>query len=137
MSMISVAASRPAIGPIERGATLGVDSQQVLPFDALRRGVIFHNPGAVNVRLAAGNIAASTGAGSMLIEPESEFSIFADDINGLINISTPWNACSESGSGNPLTIFNFTDNNSGIIQSSNPSLATSTSHPTIGSPLGS
>jgi hypothetical protein len=136
MSTIELLHDIPILGPIGIAiSTLGIASQQILPFDPVRRGFIIHNPGGNNVRLAPGNLAASVGAGSILIEPESEFSIFADDIDRLINLNCSWNACADSGSTNPLTIFNFTDDNQSVAAPE--ALANVTSHPTIASPIGS
>jgi hypothetical protein len=126
----------PILGPIGIAVnTLGMASQQVMPSDPVRRGFIVHNPGGNNVRLAPGNLAASVGAGSLLIEPQSEFSIFADDIDNLQNLNCAWNACADSGVSNPLTIFNFTDNNQSVPAPE--ALVTLTSHPLISSPVGS
>jgi hypothetical protein len=62
----------PVLGPIGVGVSgLGAVWQQVLASDITRRGVIFHNPGAVDVLVAPLNLGPqpASDAGALRIFP--------------------------------------------------------------------
>src|SRR5579862_2507072 len=104
----------PVLGPIGVAAIIpdGLPVQ-VLPADNVRHALIFHNPGTNNIRVAPANLSVSAVSGTILIYPQSELIIFPDD-DELINVNCAWNALADSGLFNPLTIFNFTDNNQSV-----------------------
>lgn len=105
----SLAGDIPVLGPIGVAiATLGAASAAVLAGDAVRHGVIFHNPGSDTVWITPGNLAAAAGAGSIPVYPQTEVSIFEED---MLKVICAWNARTQSLSNQPLTILNFTDNN--------------------------
>lgn len=103
----------PVLGPIGVAvSTLGTTAAQVIAADPVRRGIVFHNPGNVVIRIAPANVALVSGSGGIVIYPQSDF-ILLDD-NPLFNVNCAWNAVADSGSNNTLTIFNFTDANSSV-----------------------
>lgn len=104
----------PILGPIGIGiGALGTVSQQVIGSDAVRHGLIFHNPGDQNIRIMPANVTPIAGAGGIVLYPQTEQEIFGDE-NSYLNINCAWNAVADSGSNNPLTILNFTDNNQSV-----------------------
>lgn len=124
----------PVLGPIGIGiATLGTAAMTpVLGADPMRRGVIFHNPGANILRVTPGNIVALGLAGAAIIYPQSELSIFADD---LTNVNCAWNAWVDNGANQPITVLNFTDNNPAVTNPPEALAQLNTGTP-ITSPLG-
>lgn len=102
----------PVLGPIGIAvSTLGTTWSQVLAADRLCRGVIFHNPGTVNVFVAPANLSAqpASAQGALLIYPGEEADILAD--NEHVNVNAAWMAWAASGSNQPLTILSFTGAN--------------------------
>lgn len=100
----------PVLGPIGVGvATLNGTPSLVLAADAQRRGVVFHNPGSNNLRVSPVGTVLSGNAGGILIYPQSDFVFFADDEH--VNVNAAWNAWVDSGSGQPISILNFTSAN--------------------------
>lgn len=105
----------PVLGPIGVGvATLGTVWQQVLDFDANRRGVIFHNPGSNNLYVAPRNLSAQppSGAGALLIYPQEEAVILAENEHD--NVNTAWMAWVDQGVNQPISILNFTGTNQSV-----------------------
>lgn len=105
----------PVLGPIGVAVgTLGTTWTQVLAADVSRRGVIFHNPGSVNVFVAPANLSAqpASGAGALLIYPGEEQDVLALDEHQ--NVNAAWMAWAASGSNRPLTILDFTGTNSSV-----------------------
>jgi hypothetical protein len=101
----------PVLGPIGVAVTtVGTTAAQVIGADAVRRGILFHNPGSVNLRIAPVGSTLVTAAGGILIYPGEEFELLEGDDN-LFNVNCAWQAVADGGSNNALTIFNFTDNN--------------------------
>lgn len=98
----------PVIGPQGVAATLTTTAQQVLAFDAVRRGVIFANPGTETVYLAPVNLAGQPVAGAVQIYPQEQWELFADPP---VSVNTAWKAWVAVGPTAPLTILNFTDIN--------------------------
>lgn len=104
----------PVLGPIGIAIDdLGTTSQQVLAGDPVRRGLVFHNPGAVSIRLAPANLTPVAGAGGILLYGQSDLILLEGDDN-MFNLNCAWKAVADSGADNPLTIFNFTDNNQSV-----------------------
>jgi hypothetical protein len=124
----------PVLGPIGVGiATLGTTWAQVIGADTQRRGIIFHNPGAQNLRAAPANLAAQENAGALLIYPQEEATILAED--EMQNVNCAWMAWVDGGSNQPLSILNFTGTNSSVPP---PEMLTSLNQGTaITSPNGS
>lgn len=105
----------PVLGPIGIGiATLGTTWAQVLAADTQRRGVIFHNPGSENLFVAPANLASqpANGAGALLIYPQEEAVLFAEDEHE--NVNCAWMAWVASGSDQPISILNFTASNPAV-----------------------
>jgi len=107
--LASLAYDVPVLGPIAIAfPTLGTSSTSVLGPDSTRAGVVFHNPGSQIIRITPANLTPISGAGGILIYPQEEEAIFSD---AAISLNSGWNAVADSGSTNPLTIFNFTGYN--------------------------
>jgi hypothetical protein len=104
----------PVLGPLAVGvSTLNQVWQQALGADTGRRGLIFHNPGSNNLRVAPANLPSqpSNGQGALLIYPQEEVTLFPGDEH--VNVNCAWMAWTDSGSNQPITILNFTDTFSG------------------------
>lgn len=102
----------PVLGPIGVGiGTLGTAWAQVLGVDTQRRGVVFHNPGSNNLRVAPANLSGqpAQGQGGILIYPQEEFELYGDDEH--MNISQAWMAWVDTGSNQPISILSFTGSN--------------------------
>lgn len=102
----------PVLGPTGVGfATMGAVWQQVLAFDATRRGVIFHNPGAIDLLVAPANLPSQpvNGAGAIRIYPQSEAVILAENEHD--NVNSAWMGWSDGGANQPISILNFTGTN--------------------------
>lgn len=102
----------PVLGPIGIGfATIGATWQQVLGFDATRRGVIFHNPGTVDLLVAPANLSSqpANGAGAIRIYAQSEAVILAENEHD--NVNSAWMAWSDGGTNQPISILNFSGTN--------------------------
>lgn len=126
----------PVLGPIGVGiGTLGTTWAQVLAADSQRRGVVFHNPGANNLRVAPANLSVqpSSGQGAILIYPDEEFELYADDEH--MNCNQAWMAWVDTGSNQPISILNFTGNNPAVTNPPMP-LAQLNQGSGITSPLG-
>lgn len=111
----------PVLGPIGVAvATLGTTWSQVLAADIQRRGVLFHNPGSGNVRLAPATLGAQpgNGQGAVLLYPQSEFAILPGDENQ--NINCAWMAWVDLGSNQPLSILNFSNANPAVTTAPMP-----------------
>lgn len=105
----------PVLGPIGIGiATLGIVWSPVLAADNQRRGVVFHNPGANNLRVAPANLGSqpAAGNGALLIYPQEEAIILAEDEHQ--NVNTAWMAWVDTGSNQPISILNFTGTNQSV-----------------------
>jgi hypothetical protein len=127
----------PVLGPIGVGiGTLGTTWAQVLAADSQRRGVVFHNPGSQNLRVAPANLTVqpSAGQGAILIYPDEEFELYADDEH--MNCSQAWMAWVDSGSNQPISILNFTGANPAVTSPPMP-LAQLNQGSIIASPNGS
>lgn len=91
----------PVVSPVAlQTNSLGAGSQALLPADPNRHGVLFSNPGTVTCAVCPDNLAASIGAGSIIVLPGAEKRIVGND---LVKINCGWNAIAQSGSGNSLT----------------------------------
>lgn len=96
----------PVIGPVAVAKTVGATVTQVAAADPVRRGILFHNPGSVAIRVAPSNLTPSIGIGGIVIYPQTEFALYSD---GFIQVNCAWSAIADDGSSNPLTVFDFTD----------------------------
>lgn len=126
----------PVIGPLAvANATLNQVWQQVLGADNGRRGVVFHNPGANNLRVAPANLSVQPahGEGAFLIYPQEELILLAE--NEHENVNCAWMAWTDAGSSQPISILNFTDVNSSFAAPQ--PLASLNQSSSILSPLGS
>lgn len=95
----------PVTSPVaELLATLGTGSETLLDPDPNRHGVIFHNPGTVNVAVCPDNVAAVVGAGSIVILPGDRKQIIGND---RVRINCGWNAIAASGSTNRITALSL------------------------------
>ena len=79
---------------------LGTASIPILAADPNRNGVIFCNPGTVAAAVCPSNIAASIGAGSIVILPGASKEIIGND---LVKVNCAWNGISQTGQNNALT----------------------------------
>lgn len=102
----------PVLGPIGVAvAALGLSPVAVIGADPVRRGIIFHNPGTVNLRVVPANLTPTPGAGGIVVYPQTEETIYGDEN---LHVNSGWNAVADSAGSNPLTILNFTDNNQSV-----------------------
>lgn len=104
----------PVLGPIGVAVTgLNTVWQQVLGPDVTRRGVIFHNPGSVDVLVAPANLNSqpATDAGALRIYAQSDMVLLAEDEHENINIA--WMGWTDSSTG-ILSILNFTGTNASV-----------------------
>lgn len=96
----------PVVSPVGFPTiNLGTGSQTILAADPNRTGVIFANPGTVAVGVCPSNLAASIGAGSVVILPGDSKRIIGNDY---VRINCAWNGCAQSGSNNALTVLGLT-----------------------------
>jgi hypothetical protein len=79
---------------------VGTGSISILAPDPNRTGVIFGNPGTVNVAVTASNLSASIGAGSIVILPGGSKSIIG---NSRVKVNCGWNGIAQSGNTNVIT----------------------------------
>ena len=101
----------PVLGPIGVGIASVVPVwQQVLAADLTRRGVVFHNPGNVDVLVAPANLASqpATDAGALRIYPGNDLVLLTDDEH--TNVNAAWQAWVDAGTGK-LSILNFSGTN--------------------------
>lgn len=135
MPLADLAHDIPVLGPIGVAiASITTVWAQVLARDVTRRGVIFHNPGSVDVLVAPANLGSqpATDAGALRIYAQSDLELFAEDEHQ--NINSPWMAWVDGGSG-ILSILNFTGTNAS--QPAPMPLASLNQGSSILSPLGS
>lgn len=113
MPLAGLSNAIPVLGPIGIGiATLGTTWIQVLPADAGRRGVLFYNPGANNLRVTPVNLAVQGNAGAFLIYPGEWLEFYADDLS--VNVNSAWMAWVDTGTNQPISILNFTSTNTSV-----------------------
>lgn len=86
--------------PTSTQVLLGTASQPVLPADANRMGVEFHNPGTVTLALCPSNLAAIVGAGSIVLLPGQTKRIIG---NSRVKINCAWNGIAAQGNNNAVT----------------------------------
>jgi hypothetical protein len=125
----------PVLGPIGVAVSgIGTVWSQVLGSDPTRRGVIFHNPGAVDVLVAPSNIAVqpATDAGALRIYAQSDLVLLSEDEHQ--NLNTAWMGWTDAGTG-ALSILNFSGTNSSVPPPM--PLANLNQGSSIASPLGS
>lgn len=84
--------------------TLGTGSVQVLAADPNRSGVLFANPGTNVAAVCPSNLAASIGAGSIIILPGDSKRIIGND---RVRINCAWNGIAQSGANNALTALSL------------------------------
>lgn len=70
-----------------------------------RRGIIFANPGSVNIYVVPSNLAAVIGQG-ILVLPGAQVELLGNPSRN-INYNCAWNAIAATGSNNPLTIMDL------------------------------
>jgi hypothetical protein len=105
----------PVLGPIGVGvATLGTTWQQIIAADSQRRAIVFHNPGANNLRVAPANLTVQPahGQGGMLIYPGEDLQLYAEDEHE--NINCGWMGWVDAGVNQPVSILNFTGANASV-----------------------
>lgn len=86
-------------------AALTTGSAQLMPANQNRRGVQFGNPGAIYYKgFAPGNLAASIGAGSIVLAPQATKLIRA---TGKVRVNCAFNAVTQSGADGTATALEF------------------------------
>lgn len=91
----------PITSPVGSQATgIGTASQQILAADPNRTGVMFSNPGTQIVAASPSNVAASIGAGSIVILPGDTKRIIG---NARVKVNCAWNGIAAGGSSNVIT----------------------------------
>lgn len=113
--MISVSAGGAlTVGSASGGTTIGYNNIStspvvILPLDAQRRSITFHNPGSVLIFVAQ-TVLQNTGSDALYVPSLSNLGgSFLVPANGGVLIidgecQKPWQAFSAAGLGNPLTI---------------------------------
>ncbi len=89
--------------PVSSGAVLDTASQRILAANPLRKGVVFMNGGTANVAVCPDNLAASMGAGSIIILP-GQTKEFMGSFDARVNCG--WNGIAMQV-GSPLSILEF------------------------------
>jgi hypothetical protein len=92
----------PITSPLTYGVALATTSISVIGANRVRRGIIFHNPGTVNLFVCPANLVAANGAGSFTLLPGQTRQFLA---SGGIRVNCGWNGIAASSSGNPLTVM--------------------------------
>jgi hypothetical protein len=93
--------------PVSSGVLLGTAVVSAIGSNAQRRGIAFHNPGTVAVSVCPSNLSVAYGvAGSIIVLPGQTKTYMAKPLSR-IRVSCGWNAASQSGSNNPLTILEY------------------------------
>ena len=91
----------PVVSPVGFPTiNLGLGSVLILAADPNRRGVQFHNPSAVVAAVCPSNLAASIGAGSIIVLPGDTKTIMGND---RVKVNCAWNGASASAGPNALT----------------------------------
>ncbi len=115
LNQASLVSDVPVLGPQGVAVTgLTTVASQVLAADAVRHGVLFHNPGATyNKRVLPLGPALAGGAGGILIAPQTSFVILEDEAPGTFSVNCGWQAVTDNNADGTLTVLNFTDSNPG------------------------
>jgi len=79
-------------------------SAQLIGSNQNRRGILFHNPGTQNKAIAPANLAASQGAGSIILLPKAQKQINA---SGKVRINCAFNALTANNADGALTALEF------------------------------
>lgn len=93
--------------PVSYGAAVGTTIAQVIGTSTTRHGIIFHNPGTVNLYVFPSlNTAVTTTVigGSILIFPGGAWELPSAMYP---NVNCAWSAFATTGSSNPLTVVEF------------------------------
>jgi hypothetical protein len=90
--------------PLASGKLLAAASLAAIGANAQRRGITFHNPGAVNLAVCPSNLVAAIGAGSIILLPGQTRTYMAKP-KSRIRVNCGWNAIAASGTNNPLTVL--------------------------------
>lgn len=85
-------------------SALTTGSAQFLPANKNRRGLLFHNPGTQNKGISPGNLAASIGAGSIIVLPKDQKEIRAF---GKVRMNCAFNACTANNADGTLTALEY------------------------------
>lgn len=104
----------PVLGPIAAAVTnLTTVAGQVLGFDAVRHGILFHNPGTKTKRVAPLGAALAGGSGGVVIFPGSSWMLMQDEHTDF-QVNCGWQAVTDDNADGALTILNFTDVNPAV-----------------------
>lgn len=79
-------------------------SSTILPANRNRRGLLWHNPGTQNKAVAPANLAASMGAGSIVILPKAEQRIA---VAGKVRINCGFTGVTANNADGALTVLEF------------------------------
>lgn len=138
----------PVLGPIAVGTQIYRHARPVLPADAVRHGVLFHNPNDhLVVRVMPVGARLEAYAGGIVIGPLDCFELYSSaggnlpEDDGRVRVNTAWQAVVDADDDNPcpLTIWDFSDRvDPQREDSSNPTQPTTSLwlDPSIQSPLG-
>lgn len=85
-------------------SALTTASQAFLPANQNRRGVLFHNPGTQNKAVCPANLAASQGAGSIILLPKASKEIRAC---GKVRVNCAFNAATANNADGALTALEY------------------------------
>lgn len=112
----------PVLGPIAVAVTsLTTVAANVLGFDAVRHGILFHNPGAQTKRVAPLGASLAGGSGGVVIYPGSSWMLLqGEDTDYQVNCG--WQAVTDNNADGALTILNFTDANPAVTVAPLPTM---------------
>jgi hypothetical protein len=112
----------PVLGPIGVAiTTLSTVASSVLGFDAVRHGVLFHNPGTKTKRVAPAGVSLAGGSGGMPIFGGSSWMLLQDE-NSDYQVNCEWQAVTDDNADAALTILNFTDANPAVTTAPMPTI---------------
>jgi hypothetical protein len=84
--------------------SLTTASVQIIGANAVRRGILFHNPGTQPKAVSPGNLPASLTAGSIILLPKAEKRI---DARGKVRVNCAFNALTANNADGTLTALEF------------------------------
>jgi hypothetical protein len=93
--------------PVSFGTTVGTTISQVIGTSTIRHGIIFHNPGTIDLYVFPSlNTAVATNSigGSILIFPGGTWELPSAMYP---NVNCAWSAFATTGSTNPFTVVEF------------------------------
>lgn len=93
----------PIASPVGSTVLVGTASVAAIAANISRRGIIFINPGTVNLYVCPSNQTAVIGQGVLILPGGQQ--TFLGDPSANVAFNSGWNAIAATGASNPLTIL--------------------------------